>query len=268
MRPSDRRRQCFFIFSRLISDGRDHQQYLGAEDKSSHHQLDAKGADHVGLSDAPVPDSMMDRRMQHAEIRADHGEVGFTLIELLVGMAMGLLILAGLTSVFIAMNNASRGVASRSERMGDLYLASHVMQADMRESLSVPDATTTVLTNLSDRGVSNPGGYPASDATFTQLPYWDAASKTLTYQNIDGNVGIFQYQRISNDRIYWLRPLAAGMSGSATFQELIRDLNTVNGLTASTTSDGRVTVTLMSTYTNEEKQSKDLTLTFKTWPRN
>ncbi|GAV21251.1 hypothetical protein MMIC_P2233 [Mariprofundus micogutta] len=194
-------------------------------------------------------------------------EQGFTLIEMMIGMAMGLIILAGLTMLFVSYGDSSRAMASRTERMGDLYLASHVMQAGLRESLSVPDATTSILTNLASRSITAPTGYPASDATFTALPYWDATSKTITYQDLEGNVGIFQYQRTANDRIYWLRPLAAGVTGSSTFQELMRDLDTSSGMTV-TVSGGNVTVTLTSAYTNENKQGKTLSLTFKTWPRN
>jgi len=187
-------------------------------------------------------------------------ESGFTLIEMLIGMAMGLVILAGLTMVFVSLNDSSRAVTSRTERMGDLFLVSQVMQGELRQSRSAELATNTVATDLTARGVTPPSGYPVS---FPTLPYWDATTKTITYQDLDGNAGIFQYQRTSNDRIYWLR----ADSSITQFEELIRDLNTATGVTV-TSAGGVMTVKLSATYTNEEKVSKDLDITFKTRPRN
>jgi len=202
-------------------------------------------------------------------------EQGFTLIEMLISMSMGLVLIAGLSSIFISNSNISRVMSSRSERMGDLFLASHLMQEALRESRSVPDANMSIRTNLSDRGVTPPPSYPA-DATFTALPYWHAASNTLTYQDLEGNVGIFQYQRTKDDRIYWLRPLAAGASGSSTFQELMRDMDTTNGMKvynpatnfAVTALGGGMRVDLTSAYANENKQGRTLSLSFMAWPRN
>jgi len=193
-------------------------------------------------------------------VSKSHQEQGFTLIEMMIGMAMGLIILAGLTTVFVSFNDSSRAVTSRTERMGDLYLASQIMQGELRQSLSTELSTHTVATDLTARGAAVPSGYPAS---FPSLPHWDATTKTLTYQDLDGNVGIFHYQKTSNDRIYWLRADAT----ISNFEELIRDLNTSTGMTV-TTASGVTTVTLSSTYTNEDKASKDLDITFKTRPRN
>jgi len=202
-------------------------------------------------------------------------EQGFTLIEMLISMAMGLVLIGGLSSIFISNSNISRVISSRSERMGDLFLASHLMQEALRESQSIPDTNISIRTNLTNRGVTPPTSYPA-DTAFTALPYWHAASNTLTYQDLEGNVGIFQYQRTKDDRIYWLRPLAAGASGSSTFQELIRDLDAVTGMKvydpatnlAVTALGGGMRVDLTSAYTNENKQSRTLSLSFMAWPRN
>ncbi|TLS73681.1 prepilin-type N-terminal cleavage/methylation domain-containing protein [Mariprofundus erugo] len=211
--------------------------------------------------------------LNHGRLRG--GEEGFTLIELMISMAMGLVIIAGLASVFITNSKVTSSVSSRTERMGDLYLASQLMQAGLRESLNVPSATNPILTDLASRGVTPPTGYPASNATFTSLPYWDATSKTLTYQNMEGHVGIFQYQRPSTNCpangagcIFWLRPLAAADSGSATFQEMMRDLSTTNGLVVSASATAGVSVTLQASYMNEQHQSSVLSLGFKIWPRN
>jgi len=194
-------------------------------------------------------------------------ERGFTLIEMLVSLTMGLVIIAGIAMVFISISQTSSVISSRTERMGDLFLATHLMQAGLRESVSVPNVTIPILTNLAKRGVAIPSGYPSNDTVFTSLPYWDAASKTLTYQNLEGDVGIFHYQHGSKDSIYWLRPLAPGISGSINFQELIRGLDTTNGMIVSPVNGG-ISVTLQSAYSNEQHQNRLVSLAFNMWPRN
>ena len=201
-------------------------------------------------------------------------EQGFTLIEMMIGMAMGLIILAGLTMLFVSYSDSSRAMASRTERMADLYLASHVMQAGLRESVSntapspafpvdmgaggrKPAGVCSSPNNLS---VSLPVNYPAS---FPYYPYWDATSKTLTYQDLDGNTGVFQYQRTASDRIYWLRPDPC----VSQFEELMRDLDVNTGMQVAI-AGGVLTVSLTSSYITEGKKSSSLSLTFKTWPRN
>jgi len=205
-----------------------------------------------------------------------HGtsEAGFTLIEMMISMAMGLIIIAGLAMVFNSNSKISTAITSRTERMGDLYLASQLMQAGLRESVSVTAPAypadlgaggrkpASTCSSPNNQSVSIPANYPGS---FPYFPYWDATSKTLTYQDIDGNTGIFHYQHTQNDRLYWLRPDPC----TYQFQELLRDMDTSNGMAvAPTSAGGAVSVTLQSTYSNEQNQSRTLSLSFKTWPRN
>jgi prepilin-type N-terminal cleavage/methylation domain-containing protein len=185
---------------------------------------------------------------------------GFTLIELMISMAMGLLILAGISAMFVSYGKTSTAVSSRTERMGDLYLATQIMQGDLRMSALLTGSIARPA-DLASRGVSLPGDYPTTFAS--GLPFWDATTKTLTYQDQDGNTGIFHYQRTSNDRVYWLRP----DDSYYRFQELIRDLDTSSGMTVSTSS-GVWIVTLNSAYEDEARSSKNMTLSFNTWPRN
>jgi len=192
-------------------------------------------------------------------------ERGFTLIEMLISLTMGLVVIAGIAMVFISISQTSSVISSRTERMGDLFLATHLMQAGLRESVSVSNAS--ILTNLANRGVAIPAGYPSSDTVFTSLPYWDASSKTLTYQNLEGDVGIFHYQHGSKDSIYWLRPLAPGISGSTNFQELIRGLDAAKGMIVSPVNGG-ISVTLQSIYSNEQHQNRLVSSAFNMWPRN
>jgi len=224
------------------------------------------------------------QRLNHFMHEMDemHCEQGFTLIELLISMSMGLVLIAGLSSIFIADSNTSRAISSRTERMGDLFLASHLMQQALRESKSVPfttistpTSTPSILTNLNARKVALPSGYPSSDATFTALPYWDAKSQTITYQTLEGNVGIFHYQHNKKDDIYWLRPI----TNIKLFAELIRDLDTTSGMTVYDPASnklvknpnalgGGMRIDLKSAYSNQNKQNSSLSLSFMVWPRN
>jgi len=207
-------------------------------------------------------------------IKRSDPEAGFTLIELMISMAMGLIIIAGLASVFATNSKVSGAVTSRTERMGDLYLASQLMQAGLRESVAVIAPAfpadlgaggrkpAAICASPNNQSVSIPANYPTS---FPYLPYWDLTSKTLTYQDMDGNTGIFHYQRTQSDRLYWLRPDPCVYQ----FQELLRDLDTTNGMVvAATSAGGAVSVTLQSSYTNEQRQTSLLSLSFKIWPRN
>jgi len=206
----------------------------------------------------------------HEKVR----QAGFTLIELMISMAIGLLLLLGMTMMFTSDAKVSKTLASRTESLGDLYLVSQILQSDLRGSVSDPapaypadlqsggrkPAGTCTSPNQS---VSLPDNYPSS---FTELPYWDATSKTLTYQDPDGNTGIIQYQRTENDRIYWLRPDPCVYQ----FEEIVRGLDPASGMTviASGTSPKVYTITLKSAFKNEDRDIRTLDLSFKAWARN
>ena len=169
-------------------------------------------------------------------------------------MAMGLIILAGLTLMFVSMNDASRAVTSRGERMADLYLVSHLMQAELR------------------------GG---------QDICWDAANSQLIYRPLDSTValgacnavdaanGAFRMNAANpggnkpTPYICWDQPNLGGGC-----QELIRDMNAAAGLTAvnsavtASNPTGMWAVTLIADYQNENKVTRTLSLEFTTRPRN
>jgi len=200
---------------------------------------------------------------------------GFTLIEMLISMSMGLVVIAGITTVFMSNSNVSRVISSQTEIMGDLYLASHLMQAGLRSSVMVTTPNPPFPTDLeagarkpaalcnapNNKNVSLPNNYPA---TFPSYPYWDVTSKTLTYQDMDGNTGIIQYQRTKTDRIYWLRPDPCVWK----FEELMRGMDVANGMVVTVSATGEVDVTLQAAYKNEQHLARTLSLSFKTWPRN
>jgi len=180
----------------------------------------------------------------HSPDSPDH-ERGFTLIEMMVSLSMGLIVLAGLTTMFVSMNDASRAVVSRTERMGDLYLVSHIMQSELRSGKDI---------------------------------CWDTANNRIIYQTLDSAValgacnsvdaanGSFDFRAADSTHptpyICWDRPVLGGGC-----QELIRDLDSP-GLIVPAPVDGVWTVTLVASYLNENKATKTLSLRFNTWPRN
>jgi len=184
---------------------------------------------------------------------------GFTLIEMLISMALAMILLAGMGMLFTRNTRLATAEADRTARMGDLYLASMIIQQEIRTSRKLTNPPYP--SDLTARGVSLPANYPAS---FSSLPYWDANSKTLTYQDMDGNTGIFQYQRSAGDRIYWLRADA----GTGTFQELIRDLDTTSGMTTTVSPAGVWSIKLTASYKNNTGLQQTMSLAFKVWPRN
>jgi len=154
---------------------------------------------------------------------------GFTLIELMISMAIGLMILLGMMLMFTSNAKVSNTLASRTERLGDLYLVSQIMQTELRN---------------------------AQAGTIS----W--SSNVLAYTSQDGDSAQFEYQRTSDDRLYWLRP------GETNFQEVVRELDTTDGMTVTGGASGVWTVTLKSAYQNENHETKTLDLSFKAWARN
>ena len=188
---------------------------------------------------------------------------GFTLVELMVAMLAGMIVLAGLISFFIAFQNSSANINSQAEIFADTFLVSRIMSSAIKESPSTPHPTVSILTNLSTRGVTLPAGYPTTDSAFVCLPFYDAISQTLTYQDLEGNVGIFQYQSPGNpDKIYWLS------TSALVFEEMIRNLDPTHGFTISgnCVSTGSP-ITITSVYGDNNAPEK-VSATFLAYPRN
>jgi len=162
---------------------------------------------------------------------------GFTLIELMISMSMGLIILLGMMMMFTSDAKVASTLASRTERLGDLYLASQIMQGQLRN---------------------------AQAGTIS----W--ASKKLSYTNQDGQTGFFEYQYSGADRLYWKRP------DYSTRAEMIRDLfvsdppiNPEVGMTVSSSGNPKTwQITLTAAFKNEDRVNKRMQISFKVWARN
>jgi len=171
-------------------------------------------------------------------------EKGFTLIEMMVTLVIALVILAGMTAVFISQTRAAHTVASKTETMGDLYLASQIMQSALRGAKAV---------------------------------CWDSVNSRLIYQPIDSAVDITSaacttdpangWFKYSGTAICWDRALDAGGC-----QELLRGIASVSGLTVTPSSNADLqtvrTITFSSIYKGSDHVDRTLGLKFKIWPRN
>ncbi|MDQ6990529.1 MAG: type II secretion system protein [Mariprofundaceae bacterium] len=184
---------------------------------------------------------------------------GFTLIELLITTTIGLIIMAGMTSVFVSQTRTANMLKNKTEVMGDLFLASQIMQSQLRDAKDI---------------------------------CWNSASSTLVYQAVDSNVSIlpcstaspdngsFKYQinTATDWKIMWKRPLSLMKPGSKGIQpdELLRGLPTVRGLVVARIPPPPATpslpviykVDLQSNFTGQANQAQTLGLTFKVWARN
>lgn len=174
-------------------------------------------------------------------------ERGFTLLELMVSMVMGLIIIAGITAMFLSYSRASNAVSSRTERMGDLYLATQVMLAEMRGGRDI---------------------------------CWDGTNSRIIYQPLDSVVALGACTTVdATNGSFELKPADPGNDKPTPYacwdrpemadgcQELIRDLGTTNGMTA-TLASNVWTVTVNSSYSDEEHKGKNMTISFTVWPRN
>ncbi len=198
----------------------------------------------------------------------DRREKGFTLIELMVTLVIAMVILAGMVAVFISQTRAAHTVGSKTELMGDLYLASQIIQSELRGAKAV---------------------------------CWDSTNQRLVYQPIDSGVSIFNAATNACDSTdganAWFKSVAAGAGGCSTSntpcvcwrrpsppvappattpqkncQELLRGLSSASGFLITPTGNADLqtvrTISLTAIYQDINHANQDLNLKFKVWPRN
>lgn len=182
-------------------------------------------------------------------MRHVHQQKGFTLIELLVTMGIGLVIMAGMTSVFVSQTRTATMLKNKTEAMGDLFLASQIMQSELRSSQAICQVSATVL------------AYQPNDST-----------TPCTSATVNGSNGSFELRPASATKptpyICWDRP-----NNGSGCQELIRGLPVASGMTvtpkvAAAPLPTMYVVDLKSLFRGQDNQSKNLGLTFKVWARN
>ena len=158
-------------------------------------------------------------------------QAGFTLIELMVALIIGLILMAGIYSNFIMQSRVQSMQSDVTERMEDLYLASHIMQGELRVAGSIDIST----------------------------------ANEINYEDLEGNSGSFEYTPADGD-ICWNSPTAGGGC-----QELIRNMDTSTGLVRTSSGSGSSTIymiTMNASYLDNDHVTQTVGLSFKIWPRN
>ncbi len=181
----------------------------------------------------------------------DH-EKGFTLVEVLITLGIAMFVLAGMSAMFVSQARTAQALSKKSEAMNDLFLASQIMQFELRGAKAM---------------------------------CWDDGNQTLRYQPLS-SVANLQAVCSSTDAANGWFDLRANTAVSPTpyicwdmpndgtnCQELIRDLKAGNlGLTVSPVDNTDLqavrTITLTAQYKDRDMQVQDLQLSFKVWPRN
>jgi len=174
---------------------------------------------------------------------------GFTIIEVMVTMVVALFVLAGMTSLFVSQTRTTQMLNQKSEAMSDLFLASQLIQVELRDAKAV---------------------------------CWEGSSKMLGYQPIDSTVNISAACGGANDpeNGYFLFKAATATKSACicwdrpnkndNCQELIRGL--VDGAGMQVIDAGGLNqlkkITLSSEYQGKDLSKKVLSLSFKAWPRN
>jgi len=184
-----------------------------------------------------------------------HIEQGFTLIEVMITMVIAMVVLGGMSTLFISQTRTANMLNQKSEAMNDLFLASQIMQFELRGAKAV---------------------------------CWDAANSAIKYQPIGSLVannltstcasaalsnGSFESRAVSATKplpyICWNKPGDAAAEGC---QELLRGMKANTGVTVTPTSNADLSVvrkvTLTAQYLDRDRNQKDLSLSFKVWPRN
>jgi len=175
-------------------------------------------------------------------------ERGFTLIEMMITMGMALFIMAGMTSVFVSQTRTATMLKNKTEAMGDLFLASQIMQRELRSSKAI--CLNSTATNLILM-------YQPSDSN---VPIVSCALPVSPYN------GLFRYN--NTGALCWDRP-----KKNDKCQELIRGLSLAGGLQVTKTTavpplPDMYEVTLTSKMRGLNNQVSLLPLTFKVWARN
>ncbi len=180
-----------------------------------------------------------------------HVQKGFSLIELMVTMVVALVVLAGMTSLFVSQTQTARVLNLKSDVMADLFLASQIMQTELRNSSKV---------------------------------CWNVADSALRYEPF-GSLTVLTTACLSDQYTgaFSLRPVNAThpspwinwkKSGNVQGQELIRNMQAATGITVIpnvNTIANMVTVKkiiLTSEYVDKDQNIKNIKLSVKVWPRN
>ena len=180
---------------------------------------------------------------------------GFTLIEILITMVVALVVLAGMSSLFVSQTRTANTLNQKSEALNDLFLASQIMQQELRGAQAICWKSIS--------GTRKVLRYQPLGATVKL----DAACKK---EKKDGAIELrptnFNDGGIPTPHICWRRP------DTVRCEEMIREMKAQTGITMTPSDNSDLqavrTITLTSEYKDRENVVRPLSLSFKVWPRN
>jgi len=176
-------------------------------------------------------------------------QLGFTLVELLITLLVGMIILMGMTAVFVAETRTASMLSDKTAAMGDLYLASQIMQSELRSAKAI-----------------------CWNAGKISYQPFDSGSAVACGGAVNGANGSFELRAVNgalhpSPYICWDRP-----NDGSGCQELLRNLVAGTGLVVTTVAPANratmYTVTISAQYKGQDQRDRPLGLTFKVWPRN
>ncbi|MDQ7003885.1 MAG: type II secretion system protein [Ghiorsea sp.] len=199
-------------------------------------------------------------------------ERGFTLVELLITVGIAMFVLAGMSALFVSQTRTAHVLNAKSEILNDLFLASQMMQLELRGAKAV--CWDSAAKSIRYQPLTSPNDTPAN-VLANQLT-------ALCTKNSAKN-GFFQIRPKNNtDKptpyICWDE-----QDDGTGCQELLRGMKahvsaTDSGMMISPTANvvdvyGKLvqtvrTITLTAEYQDRDRNIKDLSLSFKVWPRN
>ena len=175
---------------------------------------------------------------------------GFTMIEVLMTMVIAMFVLAGMSAMFVSQTKTAQMLSKKSEIMNDLFLASQIMQFELRKAKAIC--------------------WDAVNDRIIYQPLTSANDLTVACAEDVSTNGWFRMVAVAipaSSEVCWDRPDLGGFC-----QELIRDLKANVGLNV--TPLGNVdlqavrTITLTADYLDSNKSVQSLKMSFKIWPRN
>jgi Tfp pilus assembly protein PilW len=177
----------------------------------------------------------------------------------MITMVIALVLLAGMSSLFVSQTRTAQMLSQKSEVMNDLFLASQIMQFELRGAKAI---------------------------------CWDPANKSIRYQpltsdrDLDSACAKATGSPVEKKKNGFFRSNAKGSKpspfiswkkvGNVNALELIRGMKSASqgivisptGNTAPNALQAVRTITLTAQYLDRDHQTKDLSLSFKVWPRN
>jgi len=183
---------------------------------------------------------------------------GFTLIEVMVAMVIALILLAGAMGIFINQNKSATMVTDKTDRLSDLFLASQIMQNELRDAQAICwDGTNNQIvyqTQDSTAAVADP---------CTTVDTQNGAFKLVA-------AGASCCSTSTTPCICWDRPT------KTTFQEMARDMKAPSASTPglqispqpNTDLKALRKITLTSRSQDINRIDHDVPLEFYVWPRN